>query len=108
MDGRPLTWNQMVPVKPSLIVVDELLVLRDLGRIAKLMYAGHSLLVASHLPGFWHWPLRVFGPMLQFQIDGIRLKVVNALTERQVQFSERAVDKFIQQYGAGNLPKSKS
>jgi len=25
MDGRPLTWNQMVPVKPSLIVVDELL-----------------------------------------------------------------------------------
>jgi len=64
------------------------------------MYAGHSLLVASHLPGFWHWPLRVFGPMLQFQIDGIRLKVVNALTERQVQFSERAVDKFIQQYGA--------
>ncbi len=100
VEGRPLIWNEMVPTKPSLVVVDELLVFRDLRQVAKLMYAGHCLLIASHLPRFWHWPLRLFGSMVQFQIDGVRLKVVNALVRRQVQFSERAVDDFIRQYGA--------
>ena len=99
-EGRPLTWSEAVPTKPSLIVIDEILVLKDLWQLAKLLRAGHRLLVASHLPFYCHWPLRLFGPMVQFQIDRMPLKVINPLKERRVQSSDKAVDSFIRQFGA--------
>ena len=63
VNGRPLMWNETLPQEPCLIVVDELLVWTDLWQIAKLLRAGHRLLVASHLPAYWHWPLRLLGSM---------------------------------------------
>ncbi|MCJ8308030.1 MAG: hypothetical protein HRU27_08560 [Rhizobiaceae bacterium] len=98
--GRPLTWHEKVPDTPCLVVVDELLVMRDVWQIAKLLRAGHRLLVASHLPRPCHWPLLLFGPMLQFQIDRLPAKLFNALAQRGVRSSAGAVDRFIRQFGA--------
>ena len=100
VEGRPLSWSEEIPDKPSLIVVDELLSLTDIWRIALLVLAGHRLLVASHLPRFCHWPLKLFGSVAQYRIDGLRSKVINELTARQVKYSESAVNSFVRQYGA--------
>ena len=100
LEGRPLSWNEIIPDKPSLIVVDELLSFKDIWRTVQLMLAGHRLLVASHLPRFCHWPLKLFGSVALYRIDVLRTKVINALAARQVKYSEGAVDNFVRQYGA--------
>ena len=84
----------------ELSVVDEVLRLRDLVRVARRMRRSRLTLVASHLPPVIHAVLRPLGPVLVFRLDRRPEKIRRWLRARGVVFGEGALGAFCDLFGA--------
>lgn len=83
----------------TLATVDEMWRLRDLPRLWRVVRSASLTLVASHLPGPAHAPIRALGPLRLFHLDRHPDKVARELTRRGVAHSPAAVDAFCGRFG---------
>ena len=91
------------PLRNELIVLDDLRFLRQLLPLRRLLRAGNTVLVASHLPATCFLPLRLFWPSRVFIMDRDEGKIERYLTRQRVAFSPRSVRKYCQLFGANYL-----
>lgn len=82
------------------IVVDEMITVVDIIRVAGLLIRGRRVLAASHVPPLWLRPLRVFGRCNLFRTDRDASKLARYLGRQGVAFSRNALARFVEKYGA--------
>ncbi len=103
--GGPIDWCS-VRVETQLIVVDEMLNLRDVGAIARLLLRGHRVLAASHLHPVALTPLRLITRCRSFCLDADPRKISAWLDTRGLSWSEDALARFHQRF-AGSFTDAK-
>ncbi len=84
----------------ELVVVDELQRFGELRHVARLLRAGHTLLVASHLHPAWVSLFRMRWPVDHFYTDRSTDKLQRFLEGRGVRFTPERVRAFGQMCGA--------
>ena len=100
VSGGPINWLRAERQTASLVIVDELMVLRDLWHVARLLRAGRKVIAASHLSPRVTACLGVFWPLQQFATDREPAKIERFLTRRGVLFSSSVVAEYCRTYGA--------
>lgn len=100
VSGGPIDWARAERQPASLVIVDEMLVLRDLWHVARLLCAGHKVIAASHLSPHISACLGALWPLRQFATDREPAKIERFLTHRGVRFSSSVVTEYCRAYGA--------
>jgi len=95
---KPLSFRDTYDA--TLIAVDEITEWRHLVDLARLLLAGHRLIVASHLPDVAVKCLLAAWRGAYFRTDDDPTKVAAYLEQLGVQASEEAVQRFCETYGA--------
>jgi len=91
------------PLQHELVVLDDVRFLRQLLPLARLLRAGNTVLVASHLSPRCFLPLRLFWPSRVFVMDQDEGKIERYLAHKRVAFSHQAVLQYCQLFGANYL-----
>ncbi|MBI85107.1 MAG: hypothetical protein CMJ81_18080 [Planctomycetaceae bacterium] len=91
------------PLQNELVVLDDVRFLRQLLPLPRLLRAGNTVLVASHLSAACFLPLRLFWTSRVFVMDRDEGKIERYLTRQRVAFSPRSVRKYCQVFGANYL-----
>ncbi len=84
---------------PELRIIEELRRWPDLKVFFAQWWAGHRLLIASHLPPFWHRLLAVLAPTLVIALDQHPIKMSRWLSARGVPYSDESVAAFCARFG---------
>lgn len=95
----PINWREADP-SIELVVVDELQRFEDVRHVARLLRAGHTLLVASHLHAAWVSLFKMRWPSVHFYTDRSTDKLQRFLEDRGVRFTPERVREFGQAHGA--------
>ncbi len=87
--------------EPRVVLIDEIVTVPELVRAARLLRAGHRLLLCTHLPGPCFAPLRLLarGRFVSTTVAG-PAKIERALRRRGLRFSERGVRTYLRRFGA--------
>lgn len=85
---------------PGVRVIEELRHWRDLAVLAQAMRSGHRLLVASHLPTWFHRAMGWLWRSAVFALDAHPIKIRRWMRTRDIICSDAAVDAFCRQFGA--------
>lgn len=99
ISGSPIDWHLVKPEAP-VIVIDELTCFYDLLQTARLLVKGYKLIVASHLPLIWFYPLKVSHSLKIFQTGRDAKKIEEYLRSLNISFSSEAVKTFCNKFGA--------
>jgi len=91
------------PLQNELVILDDVRFLRQLLPLRRLLRAGNTVLVASHLSAACFLPLRLFWPSRVFVMDRDVGKIERYLMRQRVAFSPRSVRKYCQLFGANYL-----
>ena len=91
------------PLQNELVVLDDVRFLRQLLPLGRLLRAGNTVLVASHLSSHCFLPLRFFWPSRVFVMDQDEGKIERYLVRKQVAFSRQAVLQYCRLFGANYL-----
>jgi hypothetical protein len=94
---------QVPPLQNELVVLDDLRFLRQLVPLGRLLHAGNTVLVASHLRASCFLPLRLFWPSRVFVMDRDEGKIERYLAGKGVAFSHQAVLQYCHFFGANYL-----
>ena len=94
---------QFPPLQNQLVVLDDVRFLRQLLPLGRLLRAGNTVLVASHLSPRCFLPLRLFWPSRVFVMDQDEGKIERYLAWKQVGFSRQAVVQYCRLFGANYL-----
>jgi hypothetical protein len=94
-----ISWSEEDP-STKLVVVDELQSFRELWRIARLLRAGHMLIVASHLRPVWVRLFNMRWPATHFHTDQSTEKLQHFLKARGVRFTPERLREFGEAHGA--------
>jgi energy-coupling factor transporter ATP-binding protein EcfA2 len=97
--GSPISW-ETAEIDATTVFIDELHNLKDAARTYWLVATGKRVVVASHLPGWVFWPLRVLGRVAIFKTDTQTEKLDHYLRHRQIEFSPEALRAFASKYRA--------
>ena len=98
--GGPVDWSTVDPPSERLVVIDEMLLLRDLAHVTGLLRAGHVIVAASHLPSWLTGALGAVWPLRQFATDRDPGKIERFLARRGIGFSRDVVRDYCKTYGA--------
>ena len=94
---------QFPPLQNQLVVLDDVRFLRQLLPLWRVLAAGNTVLVASHLSARCFLPLRLFWPSRIFVMDQDEGKIERYLARKQVSFSRQAVMQYCRLFGANYL-----
>ena len=96
--GYPLAW----PNRPGtqLVVIDELVTVRDFIEIIRLMCRGYDVIAASHLSRFYHFLLQSFWKAHIVYTDRDPATIYNYLAGQGITCSEPMVRDFCAVFGA--------
>jgi len=95
----PIAWPGADP-PTKLVVVDELQRLGELRHVARLLRAGHTVLVASHLHPAWVRLFNRWWPAKHYYTDRSTDKLQHFLKAHGVRFTPEGVREFGRVYGA--------
>ena len=87
-------------IRDELVVLDDVRWLQQLLAVAQLLQSGNTVLVASHLSSRWFLPLACLWKSRWFVMDRDQAKIERYLTRRQVTFTQQAVVRYCQVFGA--------
>ena len=91
------------PLQNELVVLDDVRFLRQLLPLRRLLRAGNTVLVASHLAPVFFLPLRLRWASRVFVMDRDEGKIERYLDHKQVSFSRQAVSQYCRLFGANYL-----
>ena len=94
---------QIPLLQNELVVLDDVRFLRQLVPLGRLLRAGNTVLVASHLSASYFLPLRLFWPSRVFVMDQDEGKIERYLAHKRVAFSHQAVEQYCHFFGANYL-----
>jgi len=95
----PIDWDR-ARVQTELVVIDELLALREVGRVVSLLRRGHRVIAASHLPVAWVRAVDLVWKTEHFHTDRTYQKLVPYLDRRGVRSSPDALREYAASFGA--------
>jgi hypothetical protein len=95
----PISWPEDIP-PTELVVVDELQRFIELMQVARLLRAGHTLIVASHLQPAWVRLFNMRWPAAHFHTDRSTEKLQHFLEAHGVRFTPECVREFGETFGA--------
>jgi hypothetical protein len=100
--GGGLDWA--VPnVDDGLVVVDDIIRLKELAKVIRLLLRGNQVLLAAHLHPACLVPLRMVWPAHIWRTDLNREKLERHLQARHIEFTRAAVDSYCDEYGSSYL-----
>ena len=100
--GGGLDWA--VPnVDDGLVVVDDIIRLKELAKVIRLLLRGNQVLLAAHLHPACFVPLRMVWPTHVWRTDLNREKLERHLQARHIEFTRAAVDSYCDEYGSSYL-----
>jgi hypothetical protein len=85
------------------VVVEELRKPPELRVLGTLLRRGATVLAASHLVPAWFTPFRLWAPTRCYRLDKDWRKIARYLQRRQIVYSEGAVQRYCQRYGANYI-----
>jgi hypothetical protein len=94
---------QLPALKEQLVVLDDVRFLRQLLPLGRLLRAGNTVLVASHLVPACFLPWRLRWPSRVFVMDHDEAKIERYLARKGVAFSRDAVRQYCHLFGANYL-----
>lgn len=93
-------WNPRPIRKKRLVVVDEVVSVRQLPGVLRLLQQNRTVAVASHLPQACFWPFQLFFQTRHFRTDKDMSKISRELARQGIPSTPHAVSEFCRQYGA--------
>ena len=94
---------QLPALEEQLVVLDDVRFVRQLRPLGRLLRAGNTVLVASHLLPFYFMPWRLRWPSRVFVMDQDEAKIERYLARKEVGFSREAVLQYCRLFGANYL-----
>ena len=100
ISGGPIDWRTVAPPEHRIVVIDELLELKDLMAALRLLAAGHIVIAASHLPSWLTSCIGLFWRLHQFATDRAPQKIERHLARRGVSYTPQTVAAYCDRFGA--------
>ena len=100
--GCPVCWDQFHPTTP-LVLIDELVYAYDYWQLLRLLYRGHTVIAASHLPKISLRILGLFWRIRVISVDRDYRTIARYLDRRKISYSDAAVRDFCNALGASYI-----
>ena len=94
---------QLPALEEQLVVLDDVRFVRQLRPLGRLLRAGNTVLIASHLHPFYFLPWRLRWESRVFVMDQDEAKIERYLAQRDVVASRQAVLQYCRLFGANYL-----
>ncbi|MCP4814224.1 MAG: hypothetical protein GY888_17080 [Planctomycetaceae bacterium] len=94
---------QLPALEDQLVVLDDVRFVRQLRPLWRLLRAGNTVLIASHLPPFYFLPWRLLWESRVFVMDQDEDKIERYLARSKVVTSRQAVRQYCRLFGANYL-----
>ncbi len=94
---------QLPALEEQLVVLDDVRFVRQLRPLSRLLRAGNTVLIASHLHPFYFLPWRLRWESRVFVMDQDEAKIERYLVRREVVSSRQAVRQYCRLFGANYL-----